>query len=169
MGSLFEILPIDQQFYRQRLQDFLPARLIDVHTHVWLDRFRTKEKDQNVRAVTWPHRVALDNSIEDLLESYNLLFPGKQVMPLIFGMALAPGDDIDAGNDYVSLMAQRNQLPALIFADPEWSESDFEKRIIAGRFLGAKVYLTPSDPRIPEKDIQIFDFLPHHQLKVLER
>lgn len=169
MGSLFEFLPVDQQFYSQRLHDFLPARLIDVHTHVWLDRFRSKEKDENVRAVTWPHRVALDNSIEDLLESYRLLFPGKQVMPLIFGMALAPGDDIDAGNDYVSFTAQRNQLPALIFADPKWNALDFEERIIAGHFLGAKVYLTRSDPRVAEKDIQIFDFLPHHQLEVLER
>jgi hypothetical protein len=31
------------------------------------------------------------------------------------------------------------------------------------------VYLTRSDPRIAEKDIQIYDFLPHHQLRVLDR
>src|SRR5579862_2693126 len=62
MGSLFEVHAIDQRFYQDRLQDFLPARLIDVHTHVWLHRFSSKEKDENVRAVTWPHRVALDNS-----------------------------------------------------------------------------------------------------------
>jgi predicted TIM-barrel fold metal-dependent hydrolase len=57
----------------------------------------------------------------------------------------------------------------LIFADPHWSEVEFEERIISGSFLGTKVYLTRSDPRIPEKDIQIYDFLPHHQLKVLDR
>ncbi len=169
MPSLFEVSSIDQEFYRQRLQDFLPARLIDVHTHVWLDRFRPREKEQNIRAVTWPHRVALDNSTEDLMESYRLMLPGKKVTPLLFGMALSPGDDIDAGNEYVSASARHYRLPSLIFADPKWSESDFEQRIVAGNFLGAKVYLTRSDPRIPEKDIQIFDFLPHHQLKVLER
>ena len=169
MASLFAVNPIDREFYRQRLQDFLPTRLIDVHSHIWLSRFRSQEEESRIRAVTWPQRVAVDNSIEDLLESYDLLFPGKRVTPVVFGMALSSGDDIDAGNEYVSLSAQRNRLPALIFADPGWSATDFEQRIIAGKFVGAKVYLTRSDPRIPEKDIQIFDFLPHHQLRVLEK
>ena len=169
MGSLFDVHSIDQEFYLERLQEFLPERLIDVHTHVWLHRFQSTEKEENIRAVTWPHRVALDNSIEDLLESYRLLFPGKRVTPLIFGMALSRRDDIHGGNDYVSSSAQRYGLPALIFADPKWSEAEFEQRIVAGKFLGAKVYLTRSDPRIAEKDIQIFDFLPHHQLRILDR
>jgi predicted TIM-barrel fold metal-dependent hydrolase len=170
MGPLFEVKENDQEFYQQRLEGFLPNSLIDVHTHVWLDRFRSKQKgDEPVRAVTWPHRVALDNSIEDLMETYHLMFPGKKVLPLIFGMALSLGDDLNGGNEYVLECARKNQMPALIFADPRWSEVEFEERVIAGNFLGAKVYLTRSDPRIPEKDIQIYDFLPHHQLKVLDR
>ena len=52
---------------------------------------------------------------------------------------------------------------------PTWSEAEFEEKITAGHFLGAKVYLTRSDPRIAENDIQIYDFLPHHQLKVLDK
>ena len=40
-----------------------------------------------LRAVTWPQRVALDNSIEDLQETYRLMFPDKSVLPLIFGLA----------------------------------------------------------------------------------
>jgi predicted TIM-barrel fold metal-dependent hydrolase len=169
VASLFSVNPVDQEFYRQRLQDFLPARLIDVHSHIWLSCFRGREDESKIRAVIWPQRVAADNSIEDLLESYDLLFPGKRVTPVVFGMALSSGDDIDAGNEYVSQSAQRYHFPALIFADPNWSATYFEERIIAGKFVGAKVYLTRSDPGIPEKDIQIFDFLPHHQLRVLER
>jgi predicted TIM-barrel fold metal-dependent hydrolase len=169
MGSLFEVKAIDREFYQQSLQGFLPDRLIDVHTHVWLDRFRSSQKDEHLRAVTWPQRVAVDNSVEDLSETYQLMFPGKKVLPLIFGMALSPGDDIRGGNEYVSQCARKNHLPALIFADPRWSEIEFEEGITSGNFLGAKVYLTRSDSRIPEKDIQIYDFLPHHQLKVLDR
>jgi predicted TIM-barrel fold metal-dependent hydrolase len=169
MGSLFEVKAVDREFYQQRLESFLPTHFIDVHNHVWLDRFRSKQQEEPVRAVTWPHRVALDNSIEDLMETYRLMFPGKKVLPLIFGMALSPGDDIENGNEYVRDCARQNRIPALIFADPGWSEVEFEERIISGNFLGAKVYLTRSDPRILEKDIQIYDYLPHHQLKVLDR
>jgi hypothetical protein len=113
--------------------------------------------------------VALDNSIEDLMATYRLMFPDKEVMPLIFGMALSRGDDIDGGNGYVSDCATEHNIPALIFADPQWREVELEERIISGKFLGAKVYLTRADPGIAEKDIQIFDFLPHHQLRVLDR
>jgi len=167
-GALFEVRAIDREFYKQRLGCFLPTSIIDIHTHVWLDRFKSKQKEACLRSVTWPRRVAVDNSIEDLMETYELMFPGKKVTPLLFGSTSALGDDIDGGNEYVSECADKNHFPSLIFADPKWSEIDFEERISFGNFLGAKVYLTLSDPCIPEKDIQIFDFLPPHQLKVLD-
>ena len=169
MSSLFEVKAVDRDFYQQRLQDFLPDKIIDIHTHVWLDKFQSKQPGECLRAVTWPHRVAEDNSIEDLMETYRLMFPNKKVVPLIFGSALSQRDDIHGGNKYVAECAHKLRIPALIFADPRWSEAEFEERIISGKFLGAKVYLTRSDPRIPEQDIQIYDFLPHHQLKVLDR
>ena len=122
-----------------------------------------------MRRVTWPQRVALDNSIEDLRETYHLMFPDKTVTPLIFGSAISLQDDINGGNEYVRQCGEKHQAPALIFADPKWSEAEYEAKITAGHFLGAKVYLTRSDPRIAENDVQIFDFLPHHQLKVLDK
>lgn len=169
MNDLFEVKAVDREFYQRQLQPFLPANIIDIHTHVWLDKFQSRQEETVVRAVTWPHRVALDNSIDDLMETYRLMFPGKNVLPLIFGMSLSHRDDIHGGNEYVHECSQKSHVPALIFANPKWSEVEFEERITAGNFLGAKVYLTLSDPRIPEKDIQIYDFLPHYQLKVLDR
>jgi len=97
------------------------------------------------------------------------MFPDKEVIPMIFGHALSLDDDIDGGNGYVSACASEHHIPALVFADPQWGEVELEERIISGKFYGAKVYLTRSDPRIDEKDIQIYDFLPHHQLRVLDR
>jgi uncharacterized protein len=167
-GALFDVGAIDREFYLQRLGSFLPSRIIDIHTHVWLDQFKSKQKEECLRSVTWPRRVAVDNSIEDLMETYDLMFPGKKVTPLIFGSTSALADDINGGNEYVSECAGKYHFPALIFADPKWSELEIEERISSGHFLGAKVYLTLSDPRIPEKDIEIFDFLPPHQLKILD-
>jgi hypothetical protein len=169
VASPFEVNTTDRNFYDQRLRTFLPPKLIDIHTHVWLDQFQSKEKEEAPRAVTWPERVALDNSIEDLQETYHLMFPGKTVTPLIFGIAVSLQDDLDGGNEYVQQCAREYQIPALIFADPKWSAAEFEEKIAAGYFLGAKVYLTRSDPQIAENDIQIYDFLPRHQLKVLDK
>ena len=169
MSSLFEVKTVDREFYQKRLQSFLPPKLIDIHTHVWLDRFKSKAMDEPVRAVTWPELVAVDNSMADLMETYRLMFPDKKIMPLIFGNTTSFGDDLNGGNAYVRECAQSYRVPSLIFAEPKWTEVEFEERVSSGRFLGAKVYLTLSDPRIREEDIQIYDFLPHHQLRVLDR
>ncbi len=168
MGSLFEVRAIDREFYQLRLEDFLPASLIDIHTHVWLDQFKSKQKEECLRSVTWPRRVALDNSIQDLMETYELMFPGKKITPLIFGSTSARGDDIHGGNKYVAGCAASYGFPSLIFADPKWGEIEFQERVSSGHFLGAKVYLTLSDPRLAENEIEIFHFLPHHQLRVLD-
>ena len=168
MTQLFQVKPIDQAFYETHLRDFLPERIIDVHTHVWLDQFKAKELNAPIRTVSWPARVALDNSVEDLDETYRLLLPGKRVIPQIFSN-LSAGDDMHGANAYTSACAARRGYPALIFAAPQWSAEEFENRILSGGFLGAKVYLTLADAAIPAKEIRIFDFLPQHQLEVLNR
>lgn len=169
MATLFEVKAVDRQFYHDRLREFLPEKIIDIHTHVWLDKFRAKVSDDPLRAVTWPSRVALDNSIEDTQETYRLMFPDKHVTPMIFANPHTRDDDIDGMNDYISRSAKEYHCPSLIFAMPWWSAEEVEQKIIAGGFLGAKVYLTFSDPKIAQNDISIFDFLPHHQLEVLNQ
>ena len=165
---LFEVNDVDRQVYESELRDFLPEKMIDIHTHVWLDRLLAHSEDAFARVVQWPALVAKDNSIEDLLETYRLMFPSKQVTPLMFSL-IRPGDDFDALNDYVRESSQKYQVPALLFARPEWSGAEVEKRVVAGGFLGLKVYLNCAPAYIPKAEIRIFDFLPPHQLEVLHQ
>jgi hypothetical protein len=112
--------------------------------------------------------VAQENTIEQLLECFAELFPGKSVTPLMFANVFDAAH-IDSMNGYVSECAARTGYPALIFAHPTWTGVELERRIRDGRFTGAKVYLTLSPHYIPEKEIRIFDYLPPHQLDVLNR
>ncbi|MHC1696361.1 MAG: hypothetical protein AB9835_14080 [Eubacteriales bacterium] len=43
----------DMDIYRHELSDFLPQRIIDVHTHIWLKDFRTSMDSHN-RGADWP-------------------------------------------------------------------------------------------------------------------
>ncbi len=165
MGAIFEVKPGDARFYEQMLRGFLPDRLIDIHTHVWLDRF-IRHAPADGRTVTWPGRVAKDNSVEDLAETYRLMFPGKQVTPLMFGTLDA---DLDAMNGYVGDCSRRTGYPALIFSDPAWSADELERRIREGGFLGVKSYLSLAPAYLPGEEVRIFDFFPPHQLAVLNR
>ena len=171
MTSLFQINPVDTEYYRSTIHDFLPQRLIDVHTHVYTAALKKPRKAGTgpKRTVTWPSRVASENPVEDLMESYRLMFPGKHVTPLMFASAGSRSDDFEAANSYVSDCGRAHRFPALLFARPDWTAEQFEQKAVAGGFVGAKVYLSLADERIAKNDIAIFDFLPHHQLQVLNR
>jgi len=168
MAELFEIRDVDRRTYEGELREFLPDRLVDVHTHVWKAEHQRIGPDAFARVVSWPSRVARDNSVEDLVEGYRLMFPGKSVTPLMFA-SVYDADSMPAMNRYVRECAARMKFPALIYAHPTWTGDALEKGIKGGRFLGAKVYLNLSPAYIPEKEIRIFDFLPPHQLDVLNR
>lgn len=162
--ALFEVTPYDRRIYEEELKDFLPQKILDVHTHVWLDKYldhKPLAPGEVKRTVTWPSLVALDNSIEDLQETYRLMLPGKDVTALMFSNS---GRSQQA-NDYVADASRRSGFPALYFSAPEESPEEVERQIRKGGFLGIKGYLSLSPKYIPEAEIRIFDFFPKAQLK----
>lgn len=161
---LFETKEIDRRFYDENLADFLPARLIDIHTHVWLKDFRVEIAGDS-RSQDWPRRVAEDNSIEDLMETYRLLLPQHEITPLIFGW---PDRDVEiqSTNAYVSRVAEQRNLSGLIVTRPEWSEDELARRVSAGGFIGLKPYLNLAPLDIPAAEVSIYDFLPIRHLEV---
>lgn len=167
MHAPFKLNERDLEFYQTYLKDFLPSRITDIHAHVWLKEFEVSGVASPQRAVTWTSLVAADNSIADLRYTYDQLFPDSQSQALVFGF---PSDewDIDLSNNYVSREAESAGFFPLMLSRPEWTAADFSDRLQKGRFLGAKVYLNFADPRIPGDQIRIFDFIPHHQLEVLD-
>lgn len=164
---LIDIKDVDRKFYQDRISGFLPERIVDIHTHVWR-RSDFPGCTSDPRNVSWPARVAADNPIEDLTETYRLMLPGKQVTPLVFAM-VPQGGNIDALNGYVQQCACRSGGPALLFTDPSWSAEQTQRRIVEGGFLGAKSYLSLAAPHLKTSEITIFDFFPPHQLEVLNR
>jgi predicted TIM-barrel fold metal-dependent hydrolase len=168
--SLFPVTDNDRRIYEEQIAPFLPPKIIDIHTHVWLDRLRYHKplKEGEVkRTVTWPSLVAKDNSVEDLQETYRLMFPDKQVTPLMF--ASGERESLPACNEYVKDAAQRTGYPALYYSDPLEDADTVEQRVREGGFLGLKSYLDLSPVYLPEAEIRIFDFFPKEQLKRMDR
>ena len=166
MQHPFKIKEIDREIYKNELKDFLPDRIIDIHTHIWLNSLSGDDSRDNTRLVSWPSLVAPENSVEDHLESYNLLFPDKKVTPMVFA-SLITRENYVRLNNYVSQSAKKYNLPALYFAFPEMGKEELEKNIISGGFLGIKVYLSLAPNYLPADEIRIYDYLPPHQLELL--
>ncbi len=161
--ALFEVKDIDRQIYEEEIKDFLPDEIIDIHTHIWLDGLRAKDAEEDKRTVTWPNLVAKDNSVEDLQETYRLMFPDKKVTPLMF--TSGKKDALPALNDYVKKSAAKTGYPALYYSHPTQSGEELERIIRDGGFLGLKSYLSLSPEYLPEKEIRILDFFPKYQLE----
>ena len=166
--TLFAVTDYDRSFYRERIEPFMPEHVVDIHTHVWLDQLKTHAQDAYRRVVSWPSLVARENPIEDLLETYRLMFPGKQVTPLLFS-SVKEGDDIGELNRYIQSSADAHRLPSLLYARPDWPAEKLEQMVLDGGFLGVKVYLNLAPAYLTSDEISIFDFLPPHQLEVIDR
>ena len=168
--ALFEVTDYDKKIYEEELKDFLPDKMIDIHTHLWCKEFEegmAEEKPALKRTVTWPSLVADTNPIEDLQETYRLMFPGKEVSALCF----TTNKPFDKNNAYVasSTAAAGGNWAGLYYSDPKESAEELEKHIREGGFLGIKCYLSRSAHYIPTAEIRIFDFFPKHQLAMLDR
>ena len=47
--ALFEVTPYDRRIYEEELKDFLPQKILDVHTHVWLASISTTSPSPRAR------------------------------------------------------------------------------------------------------------------------
>jgi len=162
--ALFEVTDYDKKIWEEELKDFLPDKIIDIHTHV-----HKKEYFDPIPAGTklppkkWTALVAEDNPIEDLQETYRLMFPGKDVKALMFINAKG----LTKNNEYVAKVSKETGWPALYYSHPQQSADEVEEAIRKGGFLGVKSYFVLSPKYIPAKEARIYDFFPKHQLERL--
>lgn len=164
--SLFDVTDRDREFYRTRLASALPREIVDVHAHCWRGEFLAAEP-QPARGAEWAMRVAEDDPFEDLHETYRLLLPDQECHAVVFGYPERKYD-VDRSNDYVGAHAHEHGDHPLLLARPEWGADELARRLDAGPFLGAKVYLSFAPTYIPSNELRILNFAPHHQLEVLD-
>lgn len=161
---LFEVKDVDRRVYNEYLVDWLPDKIFDIHTHLSL-KASPRPASVQTRYPKWPRRVTEQNPVEDLLSTYELMFPHQEVTPLVFGSP-GRGRGVEQSNSYVSQAAERCKLPGLLLSRPEWAAEELERRVTEGGFLGLKPYLNYAPAHIASEDITIFDFLPRHHLEV---
>lgn len=164
--STFEIKEIDRIFYERELKNFLPDKIIDIHTHVHTLKYKIPVEIK--RTVVWPSLVARENTGEQIQDMYRLMLPGKEIVPLMFG-SIRRGQDFKKNNDYVAEMSKKYNFPALYYSRPEECAQELEAQCKEGNFLGLKSYLSMAVDYIPEKEIRIFDFFPEYQFEVANK
>lgn len=163
-NSNMQLTSFDNAFYEERLKDFLPTRIVDLHAHIWQKSFEIPRLNLE-RGAQWASKVASENSIEELLADYSILLPGQQVTPLLFGWP-ERYIDVGANNCWVSVQAKQYHLPTLFVSKPDIPPEELEAQVMKGGFLGLKPYLEFAPVHLTADQISIFDFLPKAHLEV---
>lgn len=160
----FQRTDYDQKVYMEELRDFLPNQIIDIHTHVWKKEFAHQGASNGGGA--WPALVADECTVEDLIQTYQDLFPGKTVTPVIFGSC---DYNISQVNQYAMESGKKYNLQYLYRTSYDMDAETLEREVTEGGFKGLKPYLSNKPAYIPDGEIRIFDFLPHEHLKMADK
>jgi len=158
-----ELNSYDKKVYEEKLADFLPERMIDVHTHIWKEEFRNTSRPPGL--VSWPSLVAPECTVEDLRHSYTQMFPGKIVYPVLMGQ---PTADKEKTNGYTIECARREKLPAMFCTSYDMPAETIRKALVEDGFAGLKPYLNNAPASTPPDEREIYDFLPREHLAVAD-
>ena len=167
---VWQYTDVDRQFWQEHLESWVPACIFDAHTHVNEPRHRVVEMTEEKRRQYWVNEVAEPIGAADAERCYRIVFPGREFSCLAFGHPTLEFD-IEASNASLQAECVRRGWYRLAVVRPQWSADRLARELDQPRVLGVKVYyaLISHDPTTRDRHLEasIFDFLPHHQLQVL--
>ena len=161
---------VDRAFWDAHLADWVPPRIFDAHTHINEPEYDQVELTEEKRRQYWVNELHAPIGAEDAKRCMETVFPGRDVSCLAFGHPTLEFD-IESSNAHLAGDCVKNDWYRLAVTRPQWSAEKVAAELDKPRTLGVKVYyaLIDNDPTSRDKYLEasIFDFLPHHQLELL--
>jgi predicted TIM-barrel fold metal-dependent hydrolase len=171
LHHVWDYTDVDHAFWEEHLADWLPQRLFDAHTHVTEPRFRLVAMSEEKRRQYWVNEVAEPIGAADAERCSKTVFPGRDFSCLCFGSA-SLDYDVEGENASLQVECARRGWRRLAVVRPQWPAERIDRELNHPGVVGVKVYyaLISNDPDTRDKHLEasIFDFLPHHQLEVLD-
>jgi glutamate-1-semialdehyde 2,1-aminomutase len=163
-----ELNDLDRRIWLEELDEFVPARVFDAHTHIYhWDFYRNPEKDQSAYQFVGRDYPEASRAMLDACDA--ALFPGRTVDRLAFPFPFATHTDFAGSNAY--LAEQLREAPrsaGLLLVHPEMSAEEAERDLDGYGFLGFKPYrffARNGDP----VNCRLTEFMPEHLIALADR
>ena len=170
LHHVWQYTDVDRAFWQEHLEAFVPAEILDAHTHVNEPRFRLETLTEEKRRQHWFNEVNEPIGAAEAQRCHELVFPGRKVSCLAFGLPFLEYD-LEGSNASLQEQCVRRGWYRLAVVRPQWSAQRVAAELDRPSTLGVKVYyaLIGNDPTTRDKYLEssIFDFLPRHQLELL--
>ncbi len=160
---------LDRRIWEEELDEFVPKRVFDIHTHIYRWAF-----NQDPNKETGPMRALLGEAFtEATWELANkvdaMLMPGREVHRLSFPFPFPYPCDFAGSNAFLAQeLAKDRQSAGLLLVHPGMTVEDAEADIKRYGFLGFKpyrFYATSGDA----VNCGITEFMPEHLIALADR
>ncbi len=169
MPAPIALTDVDRRIWEEELDEFVPQRVFDVHTHIFRWAFNTDPNKE-----TGPYRQfvcpAYEEATWQLADACDaLLMPGREVHRLSFPFPFSPSCDFEASNEFVAAQTRHDPLSgALMLVQPSMTAEYVERQVEQYGFLGFKpyrFYATSGDA----VNCPFTEFMPEHLIEVAHR
>lgn len=162
---------VDREFWATHLEDWLPHDIFDAHLHIVDPAYRIETVTEQLKRDYWVMELDEMQSAQTADRCYHLLYPQRDVSCLCFASP-SLGWDIENANSYVQREAHQRGWRSLAVIRPTWVAEQVDWLLTQPGVIGVKPYYAMLGYNATTRDqfleASIFDFLPHHQLEVLD-
>lgn len=162
---------VDQAFWERNLHDWVPERVFDAHVHVVNAALQIETITEEMKRSYWVMELDGVQSADQAQAAYRTVYPGREVSCLAFGMPML-GFEIEGGNEYVRSEAIARGWKSLAVVRPTWCAAQVATLLDQPGVIGVKPYYSligyDREGRDRYIEASTFDFMPHHQLEVLD-
>jgi predicted TIM-barrel fold metal-dependent hydrolase len=169
MNLPFEVTDLDRRIWLEELDEFVPARVYDAHTHIYRWAFYGHPRKEET-AYYDPFGRDYPEASWELADACDAaLFPGREVHRLAFPFPFATHVDFEASNAYLATQLRHDPLSAgLMLVHPGMAADQVEREVERSGFLGFKpyrFYATSGDA----VHCRLTEFMPEHLIAVADR
>ena len=162
---------VDRAFWDEHLEDWLPQRIIDAHRHVTDAGLCMEPLTDEMRRQYWVNEVDHPMDADTAERCSRVTFPGREVTCVAMGLPTLRFD-LEGGNECIQRECLKRDWHGLVLLRPEWDAERVVAELDRPGVIGVKPYYTliGHSPLTRDEYLEasIFDFLPHHALKVLD-
>jgi uncharacterized protein len=161
---------VDRACWAEQLEDWLPRRIFDAHTHIMDARFRQEPMTEAMRRQYWVNEVLEPIDAPTAEHCCRTVFPNREFGCLAFGLPDLDFD-LEGGNADVQQACASRGWYSLAVIRPQWSQEKVAGLLDRPGVIGVKPYYSlislDRETRDRHLEASIFEFLPHHVLEVI--
>jgi len=132
-----QLTDLDESIWRDELEDFVPQRVFDAHTHVYRTEFCPTPQSALEGRLRDQYPVS---DLDTLRRDDALMLPGREVHSLSFGHPFLECDFEGLNAHTANTVSQDPQSAASMIVSPKMSPDSVRDTILRHGFLGMKPY-----------------------------